>query len=117
MTGSGGADRDPGAGGLGLSGHAAANRAMWNAEAPNWVEGGRRRWAEASPTWGMWDVPEADVGALPDVAGLDVADLGCGTGYWCAWLARLGARPVGLDVSEEQLATAGGLQREHGLDF
>jgi SAM-dependent methyltransferase len=46
-----------------------------------------------------------------------VIDLGCGTGYWCAWLARLGASPVGLDVSEAQLETARELQREHRLDF
>ena len=44
-------------------------------------------------------------------------DLGCGTGYWCAWFARLGARPVGLDLSEEQLATARELQAEHGIEF
>ncbi len=34
-----------------------------------------------------------------------------------AWLARRGARPVGVDVSPEQLATARRLQEEHGLSF
>ena len=34
-----------------------------------------------------------------------------------AWLARRGARVVGIDNSAEQLATARRLQREHGLDF
>ena len=34
-----------------------------------------------------------------------------------AWLARRGARPVGIDNSEAQLATARRLQAEHGLDF
>jgi SAM-dependent methyltransferase len=34
-----------------------------------------------------------------------------------AWLARLGANPVGIDNSEKQLGTARRLQREHGLDF
>jgi SAM-dependent methyltransferase len=42
---------------------------------------------------------------------------GCGTGYRCAWLGRMGARPVGLDVSEAQLETARALQRDHGLEF
>jgi SAM-dependent methyltransferase len=46
-----------------------------------------------------------------------VLDLGCVTGYWCAWLGRMGARPVGLDVSEAQLETARALQRDHGLEF
>jgi SAM-dependent methyltransferase len=102
---------------LELSAHAARTRAMWNADAPNWVASGRRQWATSSPSWGMWDVPEHEVHILPDVRGLDVVDLGCGTGYWCAWFARLGASPVGLDVSEAQLDTARALQAEHRIDF
>jgi ubiquinone/menaquinone biosynthesis C-methylase UbiE len=65
----------------------------------------------------MWEVPEQDLRILPDVSGLDVLDLGCGTGYWCAWFARLGAKPVGLDLSEAQLETARVLQSEHGIEF
>ncbi len=52
-----------------------------------------------------------------DVAGLDVIELGCGTAYVSAWLARLGARPVGIDNSPKQLETARRLQAEHGLGF
>ena len=89
-----------------LTEHAARNRDIWNADAPNWVEPGRRSWESPTPWWGMWGVPEEELGILPDVSGLDVVDLGCGTGYWCAWFAKLGARPVGLDLSESQLATA-----------
>jgi SAM-dependent methyltransferase len=51
------------------------------------------------------------------VAGKDVIELGCGTAYVSAWLARRGARPVGIDNSPRQLATARTLQREHGLNF
>jgi SAM-dependent methyltransferase len=54
---------------------------------------------------------------LPEVAGLDVIELGCGTAYWSAWLARRGARPVGIDNSERQLETARALQLEHRLEF
>jgi 2-polyprenyl-3-methyl-5-hydroxy-6-metoxy-1,4-benzoquinol methylase len=54
---------------------------------------------------------------LPDVDGLDVVELGCGTAYWSAWLARGGARPVGLDNSSRQLATARVLQEEYDLRF
>lgn len=100
-----------------LSEHAARTRAMWNADAPNWAESGRALWRTRSPNWGMWQVPEEEVHILPDVRGLDVVDLGCGTGYWCAWLQRMGADPVGLDVSEGQLQTARELQREHGVEF
>ena len=42
--------------------------------------------------------------------GLDVVELGCGTAYVSAWLARRGARPVGVDSTPAQLATARRLQ-------
>ena len=102
---------------LNLSEHAARTREMWNADAPNWVALGRAAWEAAAPSWGMWGVPEDQVHILPDVHGLDVLDLGCGTGYWCAWFSRLGASPVGLDVAEAQLETPRALQREHGVEF
>ncbi len=43
---------------------------------------------------------------LPDVAGRDVLDAGCGPGHYAAWLARRGARVVGIDVTPEMLALA-----------
>jgi SAM-dependent methyltransferase len=74
-------------------------------------------WAQDAPVWGQWSVPESDLQALGEVAGLDVVELGCGTAYFSAWLARLGARPVGIDVTPAQLETARRMQAEHGLDF
>ena len=97
--------------------HVAQNRAVWDAKSAEWVEGGRRGWASNELTWGMWQIPEREVGVMPDVDGRDVIELGCGTGYWSAWLARRGARMVGLDNSAKQLATAQMLQREHALPF
>jgi SAM-dependent methyltransferase len=77
-----------------------------------------RHWAETSPTWGIWSIPEAEVGMFEgDLSGKDVIELGCGTAYVSAWLARRGARVVGIDNSEAQLATARRMQREHGLTF
>ena len=76
-----------------------------------------RQWAQEEITWGMWRVPEREVGALPEVAGLDVVELGCGTAYFSAWLARRGARPVGVDVTPAQLKSARRCQVEFGLDF
>jgi cytosine/adenosine deaminase-related metal-dependent hydrolase/ubiquinone/menaquinone biosynthesis C-methylase UbiE len=44
---------------------------------------------------------------LPDVKGLDVIDLGCGTGRWLAALKDAGARSlVGIDSSPEMLQAA-----------
>src|SRR5215210_2826910 len=102
---------------LELSEHAVRNRRMWNADAPNWVASARANWQTRSPHWGMWEIPEEQVHILPDVRGQDVLDPGCGTGYWCAWFARLGASPTGLDLSEAQLETAREMQREFGIDF
>jgi SAM-dependent methyltransferase len=100
-----------------LTPHAVENRRHWNQEAPAWVERGAAHWADPEPKWGEWEVPEREVGMVPDVEGLDVVELGCGTAYWSAWLARRGARPVGVDLSERQLDTARELQARHGLEF
>jgi SAM-dependent methyltransferase len=97
--------------------HVRLNREVWDADANNWVERGRILWASAEPRWGIWQVPESDLGLLGDVDGLDAIELGCGTGYVSSWLARRGARPVGLDNSGRQLATAAALQREFGIGF
>lgn len=76
-----------------------------------------RAWAQEEITWGVWSIPEREVGVLPDVDGLDVVELGCGTAYFSAWLARRGARVVGVDPTPAQLATARRMQRETGLVF
>jgi SAM-dependent methyltransferase len=101
-----------------LPDHIARNRASWDRWAAKYEEPGRLNWASEEPLWGIWGVPESQVGMLPsEVAGLDVIELGCGTGYVSAWLARRGARPVGIDNSEAQLETARRFQREFALDF
>jgi SAM-dependent methyltransferase len=96
--------------------HVARNRAHWDRQAADYVESGRLAWS-SEPHWGMFHVPDSEVHILPDVDGLDVIELGCGTAYVSAWLARRGARVVGIDGSEAQLATARALQEEHDLHF
>jgi SAM-dependent methyltransferase len=67
---------------------------------------------------GYLGIAEAQAGVLPaDLEGRDSIELGCGTGYVSAWLARRGARPAGLDNSAAQLATARQLQDRFGLRF
>lgn len=98
--------------------HIRANRAAWDRAAPTWEQAGAARWAAPEPTWGVFGVPEADLRVFPDdVAGADVVELGCGTGYVSAWLAQRGARPVGIDLSARQLASAARFQREAGVRF
>jgi SAM-dependent methyltransferase len=97
--------------------HVLRNREHWDVLARDYAASGERHWKE-EPTWGIWGVPEATICMLPDdLAGKDVIELGCGTAYVSAWLARRGARVVGIDNSQKQLETARRLQREHGLEF
>jgi SAM-dependent methyltransferase len=93
------------------------NRALWDAKAADYVDAGRRSWAKTEPSWGIWGVPDSDLKVLPDVSGSEVIELGCGTAYFSSWLARRGARVVGIDNSAEQLESAKRYQREFDLDF
>ena len=98
--------------------HVRRNRVHWDQLAAKYVAAGEHGWAGHEPSRGIWSVPEGEVHMFPDdLTGTDVIELGCGTAYVSSWLARRGARVVGIDNSEQQLATARRLQREHGLDF
>ena len=101
-----------------MSDHVQRNRKAWDSFAERYAGPGRAQWEANQPTWGIYSVPEADVGMLPpSVDGLDVIELGCGTAYVSSWLARRGARPVGIDNSPAQLETARRLQAEFGVEF
>jgi SAM-dependent methyltransferase len=98
--------------------YVARNRELWttkNAERLDSVA--LRAWGRDEVTWGVFRASEAEVGALGDVDGLDVVELGCGTAYFSARLAKLGARPVGVDPTPAQLATARRCMDETGIQF
>ncbi len=98
--------------------HVLRNRAAWDRWATDYAAAGARNWAAAEPSWGIWSISEAKAAILPaHLHGLDSIELGCGTGYVSAWLARRGVRPTGLDNSAAQLATARALQDRHRLRF
>jgi SAM-dependent methyltransferase len=100
------------------SSDAELNRELWTRSNAEYTgEQARRLWAAEEFTWGMWGVRESDVRVLPELAGKDVVELGCGTAYISAWFARRGARPIGVDVTPAQLETARALQAEFGLEF
>jgi ubiquinone/menaquinone biosynthesis C-methylase UbiE len=93
----------------------AANVAQWTATNAEYTDGAAERsWRRDEITWGVFGIPDEWLG---DVAGLDVVELGCGTAYFSSWLARRGARPVGVDPTPAQLATARRLQQETGVAF
>ncbi len=87
----------------------------WKDEQRAWA---RNKWLAKEPVWGCFQIPESIVNLLPaTVDGLDVVELGCGTAYVSAWLARRGARPLGLDPTPGQLTIAAQLQAEVGPSF
>jgi SAM-dependent methyltransferase len=95
--------------------HVRENRRYWDERADEWVAAGERGWRE-EPNWGNWALPESQLHLLPDdMTGMAAIELGCGTAYVSAWMARRGARVVGIDNSERQLATARRLAAEHGV--
>src|SRR5680860_824400 len=94
------------------------NRTEWDKWAADFAAWAPRAWAVDAPSWGNCSIPEAEVGALPaSVAGMDAIELGCGTAYVSAWLAKRGAKPVGIDNSPKQLETARRMQEQFGIDF
>ena len=92
------------------------NRDYWTRLAPGYAESASENWS-SEPSWGPWRIPESELAVLGDVAGKDALELGCGTGYFSAWLARMGARPTGIDVTPAQLETARRMQAEYGITF
>jgi SAM-dependent methyltransferase len=94
------------------------NRSLWTQLNAAFTDADAdRAWSADEITWGLFQVPDRDVAALGDVAGLDVVELGCGTAYFSAWLARAGARPVGVDLTPAQLETARRCQEQSGVTF
>lgn len=101
-----------------LAEHVQANREYWDERAANWVAAGEHSWSASEPYWGIWQLPESQLALLPkDMSGMRTIELGCGTGYVSAWMARRGATPVGIDNSAQQLATARMLMTRHELSF
>jgi SAM-dependent methyltransferase len=112
-----GADLEAAEGGMSLPEHVQRNKAEWAVWAAEYVDAAERNWAQDEITWGIWDAPESELAVLPELEGKDVVELGCGTAYVSAWLARRGAHPTGVDITPAQLETARRMQREHGLEF
>jgi SAM-dependent methyltransferase len=99
------------------SNDALRNRSFWNGFSDEYQALHGAFIGRPEPRWGMWQIPESELGLLGDVADKDVLELGCGAAQWSILLARAGARVVGLDNSERQLEHARRLQTDAGVDF
>ncbi len=100
-----------------MSDDAARNRAWWDRTSDDYQQRHAATIGRSELRWGMWQIPEAELRVLGDVAGKDVLELGCGAAQWSILLAQRGARVVGLDNSERQLEHARHLMAERGIDF
>jgi ubiquinone/menaquinone biosynthesis C-methylase UbiE len=91
----------------------AKNRTFWNRESDEYQRRNAEFITHDEIRWGLWQLPDAELGVRGDVSGRDVLELGSGGGQFGMTLARSGARVTGLDVSEKQLEHA----RANGVDF
>jgi len=99
-------------------GYLSANREFWEGRRQDQLALARRQWSASEPSWGVFGVPERTANLLPDrLDGMRTIELGCGTGYVSAWLARRGASPVAIDPTGGQLRITREFQDEFGLEF
>lgn len=97
---------------------AARNRELWERQADGYqADHAAQLAASGGAAWGVWQIPEDEIGALGEVAGRDVLELGCGAAQWSIALAARGARVTGLDASARQLEHARELMAAAGADF
>jgi SAM-dependent methyltransferase len=96
----------------------ALNQALWAVMNERFTDAAaENEWLRPETVWGLFAIPERELGVLGPVRGLDVVELACGTAYFSAWLARAGARTVAVDFSHEQLVTARRMQAQIGPVF
>lgn len=101
-----------------LTAHAARNRASWNETADSYQQDhGEMLQESGGMAWGVWQIPESELQVLGEVRGKDILELGCGAAQWSIALAKVGARPVALDLSERQLEHARAAMRAAGVEF
>jgi SAM-dependent methyltransferase len=108
-------DADDGADGSSTIGR---NRAVWRSVNEQFTDADAdERWEDDEVSWGLFRHPERELGVLGDVAGLDILEIGCGTAYVSAWLARAGGRPTAVDLSDAQVRSARRCQVRFGIHF
>jgi SAM-dependent methyltransferase len=82
------------------------NRRHWDEESDSYQRQHGRTLRRTPMAWGVWRIPEEELGVLGDLRGETVLELGCGAARWSIALAGLGANAIGLDLSERQLGHA-----------
>jgi SAM-dependent methyltransferase len=92
-----------------------ASRLWWDADADDYLDEHGSDIGEIDFVWCPEGLREAEAHLLGDVTGLRVLEVGCGSAPCARWLAAVGARPVGLDVSAAMLRHAAALGAKTGI--
>jgi ubiquinone/menaquinone biosynthesis C-methylase UbiE len=100
-----------------LTEDARSNRAHWDRKSDEYQATHAPQLNTRECAWGVWAIPEDSLCVLGEVADKDILELGCGAAQWSIFLAKRGARPVGLDNSTRQLEHARRLMAEAGVEF
>ena len=90
------------------------NRRGWNTISESYQR--ERRISTDDVHYGPMAPGERELGLLGDVRGKQILEVGCGGGQNAIMLAKWGAVCTGVDPSDAQLAHAGKLAREHGVE-
>jgi SAM-dependent methyltransferase len=101
---------------LGADESARANRAWWDAEAPEYLAEHGAFLGDARFVWGPEGLSEAEAGLLGDVGDRSVLEVGAGAAQCSRWLLARGARPVAVDISGAMLRAGSEIGRRSGLD-
>ena len=94
------------------------NRAKWQIAAREFRPLGEINWSNPHPVWGLWSRSDDELHLLPDdMQGMASLDLGCGTGYILKWMSERGAYAVGLEPTDNQIASAVALSLRHDMEI
>jgi ubiquinone/menaquinone biosynthesis C-methylase UbiE len=85
---------------------ARANRDHWNRISVSYQAEHDPQIGATPRLWGAFSIEDHELGALGEVRGRRVLEVGCGGGQWSSSLAGDAGHVVGFDVSEAQLAAA-----------
>ncbi|WP_224766483.1 class I SAM-dependent methyltransferase [Nocardioides campestrisoli] len=92
-----------------------ANGADWDRYADEYQSTHGSFLGDAGFVWGPEGLTEAEAGALGEVRGKDVLEVGSGAGQCSRWVRTQGGRSIGLDLSHRQLQHGRRLDAESGV--
>jgi len=94
----------------------ATARRWWDAEAAGYLAEHGDALGDVAFTWGPEGLTEADAGALGDLTGARVLEVGAGSAPCARWLHREGVDVVASDLSHAMLRAALEANRRTGVD-